>query len=338
MLPNPFLARRLWLGESDSNAAAAALLADPAAAVATSLALGTKYGVAGVNFDLEVSTGADQAGAYAAFLAKVAAGLRGRMRVTADVDCNADGRRRLRGSVASRWGGVTAAHTAWPTAIHPALSPGRGFAPIIGNCTKLAAALSAPSGLPRANRVLNMASYNSASLAAFYAAMAPALAVPRGQLGAGLGVWNASEVPAWSLTPAAARDRLCALANFSVEETDLFRIAPELGWPPVWWIAPLRAFLRGGGCPLPPVPPSRCPATGWIDAAPGCCTAGYNAINRTRCPPANDTSVEACAEWQCRTGTKGIDVWVSEDFRHHPYTCCDHRPVRVHLRADIRRR
>ena len=48
--------------------------ADPAAAVATSLALGAKYGVTGVNFDLEVSTGADQAEAYAAFLAKVAAG------------------------------------------------------------------------------------------------------------------------------------------------------------------------------------------------------------------------------------------------------------------------
>ena len=40
------------------------------------MALGAKYGVAGVNFDLEVSTGGDQAEAYAAFLAKVAAGLR----------------------------------------------------------------------------------------------------------------------------------------------------------------------------------------------------------------------------------------------------------------------
>ena len=102
---------------------------------------------------------------------------------------------------------------------------------MISNCSELAAG---------ADVFMNMGTYNAASLEAWMEQLAPSIApgVPRASLGAGLGCWIAREgsagddtaggdrlrprdqprgdgprrlqpVPAWSLSPASAEERVC---------------------------------------------------------------------------------------------------------------------------------
>ena len=333
----------LWLGETDSRSAALQLVGDPAGAVAALVAIGTAHpGIAGVNFDLEVSnsTAAD-APAYAQFLEQVRAGLAAAaaagpggvsappIRVTTDASCSGDG---------------------------------QGWAPIMGNCSLLAHA---------ADKVMHMATYNSNSYPAWLAALAPAVApgVPRGRVGAGLGCFvNAQLNNTWSLTPESAALRVCALMNYSFTEIDMFRVAPHTeGWPAPYWIPQLQKFMAGGGCALP-APSVQCPAPGWApgdwphDGEPascikaleglcakclvseacwescarknaqqllkaGCVKPGGNCCTvRTPAGCAAGLGHEQCAQQQCEHSRTAIATWVPLDFSHHPYTCCARPP------------
>ena len=290
----------LWLGETDSLSAAIALLSNPAAAVETLIALGTAHkGLTGFNFDLEISSAVNCSttercdALFARFLRAVRAGLSKhepqRWRVTADVDCHAGG---------------------------------DGYAPIMSNCTLLAAA---------ADTVMDMRTYNGGSLRGWLVEAAPALAVSHG-VGIGLGVWNDSRTAhTWALTSESAEQRICILLNQSVRELDLFRLKfdPQSGdvvWPYPFWIPQLERFMKGGGCVPPPLPPSECPGQGgWVRssvAVPGhsgvvCCSLSSKAENRTACDV--KSSHEACAEKQCTSTGR---VWVKRDYSHFPYTCC----------------
>ena len=70
------------------------------------------------------------------------------------------------------------------------------------------------------------AQYNAPDFASWYqGALANALApdIPRDKIGAGLGVWNASDLQhTWNLTPKSAEERICALMNHSFLELDMF--------------------------------------------------------------------------------------------------------------------
>ena len=178
--------------------------------------------------------------------------------------------------------------------------------------------------------------------------LAPAIAdgVPRKSLGAGLGCWvehtaaNASArrklqpVPAWSLSPESATQRICALMNHSVQEIDMFRVSPLEGFPEPFWTPALEKYIAGGGCPMPIIPPPPppapsgpsvgCPAMGWVPeqtpmpAKGGCCTV-LDADLKS-CPKM--TSHESCAKAECAASPNEVKVWKPEDYKHHPFTCC----------------
>eukprot|EP01047_Picozoa_sp_COSAG01_P031633 COSAG01_NODE_2252_length_8074_cov_37.778809_9_plen_310_part_00 len=137
---------------------------------------------------------------------------------------------------------------------------------------------------------MNMRTYNAASYASWLEQLAPALApgVPRASLGAGLGCWvehastaasarsqgpgaagrrRLQPVPAWSLTAQSAKDRVCVLMNHSVQEIDMFRLAPHESppFPEPFWIPALEKYMaEDSGCsmPVPPPPPPSGPAVG----------------------------------------------------------------------------
>ena len=165
-----------------------------AATVSALKALGSAYpGITGFNFDLEVSTGGLYCGGgvtcaerYSAFLSEVKVGLGGaasKHRVTADASCS---------------------------------KPGQGWAPVISNCSLLATG---------GDLFMNMATYNAGSYTAWLEQFAIPIddaTIPRSKLGAGLGCWIESTVPAWSLTAESAKQRVCALMNASVTEIDMY--------------------------------------------------------------------------------------------------------------------
>ena len=103
--------------------------------------------------------------------------------------------------------------------------------------------------------------------------LTPALApgIPRSKIGAGLGVWNGSDVQPWDLSAKSAEERICALMNHSFTELDMFILSqgsadPAKNFPYDYWIPQLEKFVGGGGCPLPyldpdpMVPVGRCPS------------------------------------------------------------------------------
>ena len=285
----------LWLGETDDVAAAVTLMKDPASVVARLKALGAAHpGLRGFNFDLEISSVVNCTATqrcddmFAGFLAAVKAGVGGAFRITADVDCS------------------------------PA---GRGYAPIMSNCSLLASA---------ADAVMDMRTYNGVSERAWYEEAAPALGISGVNIG--LGCWNDSRTEhTWALTSESAKQRVCYLLNHSVSEVDMFRLnfdavtgAPV--WPYPFWIGALERYVQGGGCEPAPLPTGHCPADGgWVDDAsvvPGfaaCCTLSAKAENRTACAP--KTSPSACAQQQCEAAAVP-HVWVPRDYSHFPYTCC----------------
>jgi hypothetical protein len=188
----------LWLGETDSSDAALKLFNTAEATVANLAALGRAHpGISGFNFDLEVGGSAwcdretSCSTQYAQFLSSVKSGLKKaaplhHWRVTVDAQCSA--------------------------------KPGGG---VTTDCAELAKG---------ADVFMNMDTYNSASYTDWLRALGPAIApgVPRGQLGAGLGCWIEHEhdrkndrmhnrrlqpVPAWSLSPKSAQQRICVRAS-----------------------------------------------------------------------------------------------------------------------------
>ena len=302
----------LWLGETDSVAAAGSLLNDPDGAVAALKALGTANpGITGFNFDFEVAGATRCRGPaggevacdelYASFLGAVRHAVGGgngggdgdahssssssRYRITADVSCSTTG----------------------------------GWAPIIGNCSRLA---------PAVDRIMNMGTYNAGSYLTWLSHLTPALAsgVPRDKLGAGLGCWVDSKTNnTWSTTSESAELRVCALMNASVPEIDMFRLAPELNWPEPFWVAQLERYMKGGGCELPPVPASQCPAeAGWATSGDGsCCSIHFADVDRNAggCVGGKQ-SAEACAKAQCENSKTPINTWKPLNYSSHPYTCC----------------
>lgn len=214
----------LWLGETDNLTSALALFEDTTTTVDALLELGRSHpGIVGFNFDLEVSGPnttvcgkSSCAERYTRFLGEVRAKLaksakgtgRQTWRVTADASCS---------------------------------QPGAGWAPVISNCSLLA------NG---ADLLMNMATYNAPSYNAWLSQLGPSVddsSFPRTKLGAGLGCWiehrhghdhapataGKQPVPAWSLTPKSAEQRVCELMNRSVLEIDMFRLKPP-DWPEPW--------------------------------------------------------------------------------------------------------
>ena len=180
-----------------------------------------------------------------------------------------------------------------------------------------------------ADLFMNMETYNAGSYEEWLQYLGPAVtdpSIPRSKLGAGLGCWIESTVPAWSLTPQSAQQRVCELMNRSVVEIDMFRLNPPQ-WPQPWWVPELSKFMDGGGCEPAPPHKTDCPATGWVvcdpadcSGASGCCTLLEAAINTTGCShPDNKT---ACAEQQCKESSTKVNSWVPRDYSHHPFTCC----------------
>jgi hypothetical protein len=251
----------LWLGETDSSAAALRLFATAPATTKALVALSRQQpGITGFNFDLEVGgsswcpVGRSCSASYAAFLTEVKAGLAaagcphaGCPRVTVDASC----------------------------------SVGAGRGGVISDCAELGRG---------ADVFMNMRTYNAASYVSWLEQLAPALApgVPRASLGAGLGCWvehastaasarsqgpgaagrrRLQPVPAWSLTAQSAKDRVCVLMNHSVREIDMFRLAPHESppFPEPFWIPALEKYMaEDSGCsmPVPPPPPPSGPAVG----------------------------------------------------------------------------
>jgi hypothetical protein len=248
----------LWLGETDDLDAARKLLdyANLDTVVEALVALQKEQpGISGFNFDLEVPSvticGSQRCDVlYAHFLSNVRAALQRTPglapRVTVDAACHS----------------------------------GEGWSPVISNCSLLAAA---------SDRALNMGSYNGGSYRGWLQALAPALAagVDRSRMGAGLGCYvDAATNNTWATTPESAAQRVCVLMNASFGEIDMFRLAPEQGWPQQWWIPPLKRYMAGGGCdPDPPPPQSHCPTDhGWIHCVgsscirDGCCTLTVSSL------------------------------------------------------------
>ena len=131
----------------------------------------------------------------------------------------------------------------------------------------------------------------------------------------------------WNLTPESAKARLCMLANQSVEEIDMFVLKQGAGpdkasFPEPFWIEPLEAFMRGGGCNAAIPAPAKCPNASvgppysWAvsSADVGCCVASSR---RGRDPGVKcDVS---CAEAECAAASM---FWRPENYTTHPYECC----------------
>ena len=280
----------LWLGETDSVAAAVKLLNNAPTAITALKELGAAQpGITGYNFDFEVASatecgsGVDCTELYATFLQSVKEGMvnsQSAPRITTDVSCS---------------------------------QAGSGWAPIISNCSRLAGSV---------DRLMNMKTYNAGSYSGWLSQLSPALdaGVPRDKLGAGLGCWvDSTTNNTWSTTAESAELRVCALMNASVPEIDMFRVAPEENWPEEFWVAQLERYMAGGGCDMPPLPKSHCPADGWVDGG-SCCTLTYGGENKTNCEPKQ--TAEECAKWQCEESTTSINKWKPLNYSHNPYTCC----------------
>ena len=285
----------LWLGQTDTVDAAVKLWSDPQRAIETLAELGSNHSeIVGFNFDFEIPStvmcGTKRCDqAYADFLSQVRDGLLGQWRVTADVDC--------------------------------ADSHG-GFAPVINNCSLLARAT---------DKIINMNTYNSGSYERWLQQLAPALNsdIPREKLGFGLACYvDDATNNTWSVTEQSAKERICVAMNHSVNEIDMFRVAPELGWPEEFWLPYLESFVSGAGC-IPPAPQkSNCPPfAGWLlgesQGYQTCCVLKSMNVDMSHCPDTNSTSShEACAKAQCQASNTSIHQWTPLNYSHFPYTCC----------------
>mmetsp|Transcript_13797 Transcript_13797/g.41214 ORF Transcript_13797/g.41214 Transcript_13797/m.41214 type:complete len:123 (+) Transcript_13797:109-477(+) len=106
--------------------------------------------------------------------------------------------------------------------------------------------------------------------------------------------------------------------NASVEEIDMFDLAPDKGFPEPFWIPQLQKFMAGGGCPFIPPPPTRCPQPSAVwhpgGGTEGCCESSANR------GPTVPTCNVTCAKAEC---TAAKMFWRPENYSVHPYTCCD---------------
>jgi hypothetical protein len=75
--------------------------------------------------------------------------------------------------------------------------------------------------------------------------LTPALApgIPRSKIGAGLGVWNGSDVQPWDLSAKSAEERICALMNHSFTELDMFILSQGSADPAKNFPCRLRSML-----------------------------------------------------------------------------------------------
>ena len=131
---------------------------------------------------------------------------------------------------------------------------------LTADCSRLAHA--------RVNRLMNMRTYNAVDFSAWwYSALVPALVVPRQVLGAGLGCWIDSRTNGtWNILPESAKDRVCALANQSIQEIDMFELRQgdarpghSTNFPEPFWIPQLELFMSGAGCEARIPHQLRCP-------------------------------------------------------------------------------
>lgn len=121
-------------------------------------------------------------------------------------------------------------------------------------------------------------------------------------------------------------DRVCAIMNASIQEIDMFDLAPQKNFPEPFWIPELEKFAQGGGCPFTPPPPIVCPlpSAAWRPGGgpDGCCESSAN--RGPSLPECNKT----CAEAECAAANM---TWKVENWTVHPYTCC--HPPTLHALA-----
>jgi outer membrane protein assembly factor BamB len=306
----------LWLGEDDSRQSALHMFKNPTKFAADLIAVAkANPGLTGFNLDLESRSIAEDAQLSVPFLTEVTAKLNaapgGRLRFSTDVACHA-------------------------------VLPCAG---LICDCPLLAS-----SGI---NKIMNMATYDSTDFKTWYEhGLTPALAegIPRGKIGAGLGVWNDSRVQPWNLSPKSAEERICALMNHSFQELDLFILSqgnadPKKRFPYDFWVPELEKFVAGGGCPMPfldpdpmvplgscPVASAGMPINSWVPGGEvaGCCMSSSNRIGKDGPHHCNET----CARKECEdAGAKPGESWhwKAENYSEHPYECCN---VTTGLKSD----
>jgi len=202
----------LWLGESDNLDAQHLLFQNWEKAADFLVSLGQKYGLKGMNIDLEAdgqgqstpSTPAD-AVLFVKFLNKVKPRLNAAgMVFTVDVD-------------ATNW------------------------CPIIGNVGLLADA---------ADKVMDMGTYTAGSYhewSKYYGQLNPT-SHDLTKIGVGLGIGPDFNSDTWDTTKKSAEQRICQLMNDGVLEIDMFDLEPGQGYPRNFWIPQLEKFMAGGGC------------------------------------------------------------------------------------------
>jgi len=272
----------LWLGESDDLNAHHKLFNRSDEAAEVLVALGQKYGLKGMNIDLEANgqgTGIDSTPAdavlFADFLRKIRPRLNDAgMRLTVDVDST-------------------------------------GWCPILANVPLLASV---------SDKVMDMGTYSAGSYFEWWSYYKNLMSsqTPLNNLGVGLGCGPDFVGDKWAVTAESVAQRICNLMNDSVVEIDMFDLF-EGGntYPKEFWLPQLEKFVAGGGCEVVP-PVSQCPESFLgpnDDVLEGCCTALKPLDcegSLEECSKVPKQQCEAYKSWQ----------WQDVDWTENPYTCC----------------